>query len=175
MRLKTVFLDRDGIINDVVMRASGLSSPRSLGEFRITDDFPQLYNRISKLNLFVVTNQPDISRKLLDEDVLQSIHLSLLERFEFREILYCPHDDSFNCHCRKPKPGMILALLEKYGLDAAEAAIIGDSHRDILAGQRAGLRTIYCKRDYNSAVSCAPDLIVEGLIELCSLPEFVYD
>jgi D-glycero-D-manno-heptose 1,7-bisphosphate phosphatase len=172
MQLKTIFLDRDGIINDVVMRDSGISSPRALSEFRITEDFPPLYHRISKLNLFVVTNQPDVSRNLLDVGVLNNIHASLLDRFDLREILYCPHDDSANCNCRKPKPGMILSLLDKYGLDAAEAAIIGDSHKDILAGQAAGIRTFYCRRSYSADISCQPDLVVNHLGELLELPEF---
>jgi D-glycero-D-manno-heptose 1,7-bisphosphate phosphatase len=173
MQLKTIFLDRDGIINDVVMRDSGISSPRALSEFRITEDFPLLYHRISKLNLFVVTNQPDVSRKLLDEDILKKFHDSLLAQFEFREILYCPHDDRHGCDCRKPKPGMILSALEKYGLNADESAIIGDSHKDILAGQAAGITTFYCRRSYNLEISCKPDFVVDGLGELARLPDFV--
>jgi D-glycero-D-manno-heptose 1,7-bisphosphate phosphatase len=172
MQLKTVFLDRDGIINDVVMRESGMSSPRALSEFRITEDFPQLYERICKLNLFVVSNQPDVSRKLLDEEVLNKINESLNGQFAFREIIYCKHDDSFNCECRKPKPGMILQTMNKYSLKAHEAAIIGDSYKDILAGQAAGIRTFYCRRSYNSTISCKPDVIVDGLRELLELPCF---
>jgi len=170
--MKTIFLDRDGIINDVVMRDSGVSSPRSLAEFRITDDFPQLYSQIRDFDLFVVSNQPDVSRNKLDEEVLNKFSELLRERFNFREIIYCPHDDSHNCLCRKPKPGMILSTIQKYGLDANEAIIIGDSYKDILAGQAAGIRTIYCQRSYNATISCKPDFIVRGLAEVLTLPCF---
>ena len=172
MPIKTIFLDRDGIINDVVIRDSVISSPRHPGEFHITEDFPHLYEVIRGLNLFVVTNQPDVSRKLLDESILEKIHQSLQSRFEFREVAYCPHDDAAQCDCRKPKPGMILRLLEKYSLRPSEAVIIGDSGKDILAGQAAGIRTVYCRRTYNDPGDCHPDLTVDGLLEFAKLKEF---
>jgi D-glycero-D-manno-heptose 1,7-bisphosphate phosphatase len=171
-RLKTIFLDRDGIINDVVMRDSGISSPRTLAEFRITDDFPQLYSQIRDFDLFVVSNQPDVSRNKLDEEVLNKFNELMGEQFNFREIIYCTHDDSHQCQCRKPKPGMILSTLAKYELDANEAIIIGDSYKDILAGQSAGIKTIYCRRSYNATISCKPDFVVHGLTEVLTLPCF---
>jgi len=171
-RIKTIFLDRDGIINDVVVRDSGISSPRSLAEFRITDDFPQLYSRIRNFDLFVVSNQPDVSRNQLDKEVLNKFNELLLERFDFREIIYCTHDDADNCPCRKPKPGMILSTLDQYNLSANEAIIIGDSYKDILAGQSAGIRTIYCQRSYNATISCEPNHIVRGLEEVLTLSYF---
>lgn len=172
MKIKTVFLDRDGIINEPVMRSSIVSSPRALSEFKLAHDFPELYERISGLNLFVVSNQPDVARGLLTQSVLSQINAFLSERFCFREIIYCVHDDEHNCSCRKPKPGMIQTLLRKHDLAADEAVIIGDSYKDILAGQGAGVRTIYCRRSYNSTISCEPDYLVNGLAEIAILPMF---
>ncbi len=170
--IKTVFLDRDGIINEPVHRGSIVSSPRALTEFKLTSDFEELYERISGLTLFVVSNQPDITRGLLEPQVLEEIGQFLKSRFHFTEIIYCTHDDSCACLCRKPKPGMILETLSRYGLDSHEAVIIGDSYKDILAGQNAGITTIYCRRSYNSGISCKPDYIVDGLNEIAHLPLF---
>jgi D-glycero-D-manno-heptose 1,7-bisphosphate phosphatase len=172
MKIKTVFLDRDGIINEPVNRGSIITSPRNLAEFRLTEDFPKLYSSLANYELFVVTNQPDVSRGLLDPTALSSLHERLREEFDFNEIIFCPHDDRDQCDCRKPKPGMILTTLRKHGLSADEAVIIGDSYKDILAGQAAGIRTIYCRRSYNSTISCKPDFEVSGLEEISALPIF---
>jgi D-glycero-D-manno-heptose 1,7-bisphosphate phosphatase len=170
--IKTVFLDRDGIINQVVMRGSIVSSPRTVAEFQVTQDFPVLYESIRDLRLFVVSNQPDVERGLLDVTALHEFAAILKNQFDFEEIIYCTHDDSAKCACRKPQPGMILATLKKHGLEPDEAVIIGDSYKDILAGQAAGIRTIYCLRSYNSSISCEPDFVVKGLQEIYALPLF---
>lgn len=170
--IRTLFLDRDGIINEPVVRGSVVSSPRSFDEFRLTSDFRQLYEGIKGCALFVVSNQPDVARGLLAREVLNRIDESLQSEFAFREIIYCTHDDADQCNCRKPKPGMITQTLDKYRIKPDEAAIIGDSYKDILAGQAAGIGTIYCRRSYNSTISCKPDYIVDGLPEILTLPRF---
>jgi phosphoglycolate phosphatase-like HAD superfamily hydrolase len=67
---------------------------------------------------------------------------------------------------------MILTILKKYRLNPHEAVIIGDRYKDILAGQAAGIRTIYCCRSYNATISCKPDYVVSGLEEVSTLPLF---
>lgn len=57
-----------------------------------------------------------------------------------RKSLFCPHLDKDNCACRKPKPGMIWSLAVEYDIDLSRSWIIGDSHSDIKAGYRAGIR-----------------------------------
>lgn len=48
---------------------------------------------------------------------------------------------------RKPDPDIFLYTLKKMGLKTAEACMIcGDEHADIVGGDRAGLKTILCKR-----------------------------
>ena len=50
------------------------------------------------------------------------------------------------CDCRKPRPGMIFAARERYGLDLSSAVMVGDSVKDILAGKAAGCgRTVLVK------------------------------
>jgi len=114
--IKNIFLDRDGIINEVVYRNSKIESPRFINEFRVKDDFKNFYTSIfnKHICLFITSNQPDISRKLITMEELELMNNQLINDFEFTDIQYCPHDDSDNCECRKPKPGMILNLLEKH-------------------------------------------------------------
>ena len=172
--LKSIFLDRDGVINEIVMRDGKVSSPHTLEEFLVRRDFEDFYRRISKssLNLFVVSNQPDVSRGLIRPSSLERITAQLNHRFHFKELVHCPHDDQAQCHCRKPKPGMILNLLEKFHLKSNEAIIIGDSYKDILAGQAAGIRTIYLMQSYNAPISCEPDYVVNKLTDVFSLDVF---
>jgi D-glycero-D-manno-heptose 1,7-bisphosphate phosphatase len=64
---------------------------------------------------------------------------------EIKDVRFCPHhpDITGECECRKPKPGMILDLAEKYGIDLKNSIMIGDSKRDIKAAINAGIKTAY--------------------------------
>lgn len=171
-RLKHLFLDRDGIINSVVMRADVVGSPRSLQEFEIRDDFIEFYNQTRELNLtlYVVSNQPDIRRGLMQEDILIEMSKVLHSRFEFAEILYCRHDNSDRCACRKPKPGMLMELLQKFCIDPEEALMVGDSPKDIEAAHAANVKSVLLKTQYNMPYAEAkqPTLMINSLRELFS-------
>jgi len=69
-------------------------------------------------------------------------------------IYYCPHHPDkgyagevkslkIDCDCRKPKPGMLLQAARNYNIDLSQSWMVGDSERDILAGNAAGCRTAY--------------------------------
>ena len=91
---KNIFLDRDGIVNDVILRDGIVSSPRSLEEFKFRDDFLNFAKKVDKKhNLFLVTNQPDIKRKLLKLNDLQKMHDKLMDILSFKEIFVCAHDE----------------------------------------------------------------------------------
>ena len=157
--IKNIFLDRDGIINEVVMRDQAVSSPRTLEEFSIRSDFVLFYKQIKdqNYNLFVVSNQPDIARKKMTSETLDLMTQKLYSQFNFTEIVYCTHDDTDACFCRKPKPGMIISLTNKYNLRLDKSLIIGDSCKDIRAGQNARIRTILLRTSYNKNISCFAD------------------
>lgn len=170
MTIETIFFDRDGVINDVVLRGSLVSAPRNLDEFHIREDFSALYRSLPPaLNLFVVSNQPDIARGLLPIKVLEQMHNRLQSGFSFKEIVYCLHDNADDCQCRKPKPGMIVDLLTKYGLTINKAIIVGDSEKDILAGQAAGIKTAYFKQDYNPRPRSNPDFVINTLNDMLKI------
>ena len=158
--IKNIFLDRDGIITQVVMRVSTIGSARNMNEFSIRADFQHFYEQIKneKFNLFVVSNQPDIARNLMNQETLINMTSVLQKKFSFTEIFYCTHDNDDNCFCRKPKPGMILHLLQKHNLKQQESVIIGDSLKDIEAGQNAGIKTILLQTFYNKNIFCMKSL-----------------
>jgi D-glycero-D-manno-heptose 1,7-bisphosphate phosphatase len=146
-----VFLDRDGVVNEVVFRDDRPASPRSLAEFvwaeGIQDAVKQL--KMAGLPVFIVTNQPDVARGKLDPAVLTQIAQKLYQTLAIDDIRVCPHDDRDDCTCRKPKPGMLISLAAQWHLDLNRSFLIGDSWKDSAAGQQAGCCTILLDRPYN--------------------------
>jgi D-glycero-D-manno-heptose 1,7-bisphosphate phosphatase len=168
--IDAIFLDRDGIINEVVMRDGVVSSPRTMNEFRLRPDFIDFHREAKqlKVRLFVVSNQPDISRSLMDTSLLSSIDETLRDQFGFDEIVYCTHDDDACCECRKPKPGMIISLLKKYELDPERVIFVGDSPKDVLAGRAARVTTVLLRRPYNAGTNGA-EFTVDSLREILEI------
>tara|TARA_B100000780_G_scaffold272260_1_gene234222 strand:+ start:310 stop:822 length:513 start_codon:yes stop_codon:yes gene_type:complete len=152
-KYKNIFLDRDGIINNIVLRERVISSPRSLKEFKLREDFINFANNVNKKahNFFICTNQPDIARKLLKLDDLHEMHKVIEKYLDFSEILYCSHDDSEGCNCRKPKPGMINLIIDKHELKKEECVMIGDSKKDILSAKSAKIDAYYMNTTYNAS------------------------
>lgn len=146
-----VFLDRDGVLNEVLIRNNLPCSPRTLEEFRL---YPGTENHLARLKkegylLIVITNQPELARGLLDPKELTKMHQHLLKNLPIDEIFVCPHDNADGCACRKPKPGMLLKAAEKWGVDLKRSFFIGDTVKDLEAGRAAGCSTILLTRFYN--------------------------
>ncbi len=58
-------------------------------------------------------------------------------------IYYCPHDIG-QCNCRKPLPGLFEQAFRDFpGANARNSVMVGDSLRDIEAGDRLEMRTIF--------------------------------
>ena len=153
-KFKNIFLDRDGIINDVIIRDGIISSPRSLSEFKFRDDFLDFAKKVDKThNFFLVTNQPDVKRNLLKIEDLHEMHKLLINILNFKEIYVCTHDDDDNCNCRKPKPGMILDAITSNDLKYDECIMIGDSLKDIEAANSAGIDAFLLDTNYNKDIT----------------------
>jgi D-glycero-D-manno-heptose 1,7-bisphosphate phosphatase len=169
--LKAIFFDRDGVINRPIIRDDLISSPRAFTEFEIYGDFAEMHALLRRedLLMFVVSNQPDIERKLLPENELLLMTEKMQQKFEFTEILHCPHSDQANCQCRKPKPGMITGLLKKHSIRSEEALILGDSEKDILAGKAAQIKTVLIRRSHNAELQCGADHELSDLREFLPL------
>jgi D-glycero-D-manno-heptose 1,7-bisphosphate phosphatase len=164
-----VFLDRDGVINEVVFRDGKPASPRSVSEFRFCEGVADALQRLSRagLRLFVVTNQPDLARGLLAPAVIEEINKTMLASLPIEGISVCPHDDVGGCPCRKPKPGLLYGSAASAGVDLARSFLIGDSWKDMEAGRRAGCRTILLRRPYNVDVDA--EWITDTLTEATDL------
>lgn len=78
------------------------------------------------------------------------------------DIVYCPHKPMEGCSCRKPRPGMILKLAQRYHVNLSQSWMIGDRTTDLEAGNRAGCQSILISKEY-TLVNFANDLSAERI------------
>ncbi|PKR76866.1 D-glycero-beta-D-manno-heptose-1,7-bisphosphate 7-phosphatase [Halalkalibacillus sediminis] len=144
---KAVFLDRDGVINEVkTKRVKFVNQPE---QFYFLDGVAE---SIKKLNdhgyeVFVVTNQGGVGLKYMSERTLEEIHDYMVSALEEKgamitEVKACTHRPDEGCDCRKPEAGMIKDLVKKYDIDIEQSYMIGDREPDIKAGLSAGLKSL---------------------------------
>ncbi|MFY4776825.1 D-glycero-alpha-D-manno-heptose-1,7-bisphosphate 7-phosphatase [Metabacillus sp. RGM 3146] len=171
---KGVFLDRDGVINEVMTeRVKYVNKPQDLFFLDGALDAIRLLTE-SGYDIFIITNQGGVGLGYLKESVLQAIHAKMLKEIEnsggrITEVVYCPHAPYSGCSCRKPEPLLLLNLIEKYKLTANDTFMIGDRETDIEAGKRAGTRTILIGDNpgigdfqFSSLVHAAKWIVKEG-------------
>lgn len=146
-----IFLDRDGVLNRVVERDGKIASPRSVAELMIEPQASEALTRARRAGyaLFAVTNQPDVTRGLMSAAALDAIHAALAAALPLDGIAACLHDNVDQCACRKPRPGMLLDLASRHGLDLDRSWMVGDQARDMECGRAAGCTTLLLDRPYN--------------------------
>lgn len=162
-----VFLDRDGVLNEAIVRDGHPFAPTCLSELIVLPEAPPACSSLRKEGflIIVVTNQPELSRGSLDEGTLEALHAELGRRVALDGIYVCPHDDRQRCACRKPAPGLLLQAAAEKGIDLGRSFLVGDRWRDIEAGQRAGCRTIFIDRGYVERRPVGADADVSDLAE----------
>lgn len=162
-----VFLDRDGVLNEAFVRDGVPMPPRSLEEFRVLPGVAEACAELRRAGfvLVVVTNQPDVARGTQTRAEVDRMHERLRSLVPLDEVCVCPHDDSDDCVCRKPQPGLLLDAAQRLNLDLARSASVGDRWRDIEAARRAGVRAIYVERRYSEPEPVGADVAVADLPE----------
>jgi len=168
---RAVFLDRDGVLNQAIIKAGKPYPPQSLAELIIIEDaFAALTKlKATGFSLIVVTNQPDVARGKTSKDIVTAIHQAMMEKLPLDEIRVCYHDDADQCQCRKPLPGLLLEAAKAHGIELSKSFMIGDRWRDVEAGQRAGCKTIWLNYDYSEQQPAKPaDFVTETLTEAVS-------
>jgi D-glycero-D-manno-heptose 1,7-bisphosphate phosphatase len=160
-----VFLDRDGVINAVVIRGGKPYPPDTLDALQILPGVPEALVRLKAAGYatVVVTNQPDVARGRQSKAVIEAMHRRLAETLPIDEFRVCWHDDADECDCRKPKAGL---LTRSPLYDLPRSVIVGDRWRDIEAGQRAGCAAaILIDYGYDEALTVSPTVRLRSLLE----------
>lgn len=139
--MKSVFLDRDGIIN----KDTGYIWKKE--NFIWIPGAKEAIQLLKHLNytVIIVTNQPGISMNIYkDEDVINLHNWINIELKNYNakidDFFYCPHQYLDNCDCRKPHPKMILDAIKKWHLTKYNSFLIGDKDKDLQAARSAGIR-----------------------------------
>ncbi|MEK4253607.1 MULTISPECIES: D-glycero-alpha-D-manno-heptose-1,7-bisphosphate 7-phosphatase [Ureibacillus] len=159
-----VFLDRDGVINEVLTeRVKFVNKPKDLYFL------PGVPEAIRKLNehfdyIFVVTNQGGVGLGFMREIQLLKVHEHMVNELKkqgaiIHDVVYCPHKPKAGCACRKPGSKMIEDLAEKYNVDLPKSYMVGDTDTDILAGKNAGTKTVFIGDEEPLADATFPNLL----------------
>ena len=141
--MKLIILDRDGTINED--RDDFVKSPDEWVPL------PGALEAIARLNhagwhTVLATNQSGLGRGLFDMAMLNAMHARMNQMLakhggRIDAVFFCPHAPEEQCECRKPLPGLMRLIGERYGLDLVDVPLVGDSLRDIQAGAAAGCPT----------------------------------
>jgi len=142
--MKLVILDRDGVINAdsdgfIKCATEWVPLPGSL------EAIAELTN--AGLTVAVATNQSGLARGLFDIDTLNRIHAVMINKIaaiggQIDAIAFCPHGPWQNCDCRKPAPGLLLALASRFSVPLKGVPVVGDSVRDMEAAVSVGATPI---------------------------------
>jgi len=165
---KAVFLDRDGVLNQAIVRDGKPYSPANLKELELAPGAAKALGELKAqgFKLLVVTNQPDVAKGITTRAAVEEIHRKLALELPVEEFFVCYHKDGDGCDCRKPKPGMLLEGARKYKVDLVESFMVGDRWRDVEAGQNAGCRTVFIDGGYEERQPARPaDARVHSLKE----------
>ena len=183
-----VFVDRDGVINELVPDpVSGRpESPLRMADVRLIPGAAAALRNLADAGwcLVGVSNQPAAAKGLIALAELHAIQARVLERLagegarldDFRLCLHHPEgvvaELAGECDCRKPAPGMLLAAADQLGIDLARSWMVGDTDSDVQAGRAAGCRTILVANPDSSHKRTAqlqPDAVVSDLSAAASI------
>ncbi len=160
--MRAVFLDRDGVINALVYHqdAGVIDAPFTRSQFKLLPRVPKAIRLMNDLGLSVavVSNQPGIAKGHLKPEMLKAFERMMLSRIRAEgaridRVYYCLHHPEAKvpklrkrCRCRKPEIGMLEQAAADLRVLLDECYMIGDGIPDLLAGSRAGCRTIFVGR-----------------------------
>jgi D-glycero-D-manno-heptose 1,7-bisphosphate phosphatase len=140
MAIKTIFLDRDGVINKEVNYLYKIQDFEFIkGIFDACAYFQAL-----NYSIIIISNQSGIGRGIYSEEDYEKINEWMLNEFFLKNIsildtFHCPHQPNSNCSCRKPKPGMLIEAKKKFNINMNRSWMIGDKETDIKSANLAGI------------------------------------
>jgi D-glycero-D-manno-heptose 1,7-bisphosphate phosphatase len=179
-----VFLDRDGVINELVpdpVTGNG-ESPLRLEEVRLLPGAALAAGHIARFGyaLVCVSNQPAAAKGTVSVAQLKAVHERVIELLAMEDVkleasyLCLHHPDgvvaglSGPCDCRKPSSGMLEAAAGALGLDLKESWMVGDTDADMAAGISAGCRTLLVRNPgsvHKRLRAFSPGVIADSLLD----------
>ena len=180
--VKLIILDRDGTINEE--RDDYVKSPEEW------IPLPGALEAIARLNhagwhTVIASNQSGLGRGLFDMSTLNAMHLKmnqLLAKVGGRidAVFFCPHTPEDQCDCRKPLPGLVELIGQRYGVELSAVPVVGDSLRDLQAGAAVGCPTHLVRTGRGGLLDAAQRATIQQLVpgtlvhvDLFAFAEFV--
>ncbi|CAN7220708.1 D-glycero-beta-D-manno-heptose 1,7-bisphosphate 7-phosphatase [Acidovorax sp. LjRoot129] len=177
--MKLAILDRDGTLNP-------------MGEDFITtaDEWtavPGALEAIARLNhagwhVVVATNQSGLGRGLFDVLAINAIHAKMHRQLaavggRIDAVFYCPHAADEDCACRKPAPGLLEQICDRYGVERHDVRVVGSCAVHLQAGAAAGAQQLHLVCTGQSALvdprGAVPEGLPAGTVLHASLTDFV--
>ena len=156
---KLVILGRDGVLN--VFRDDHVKAPDEWVPI------PGALEAVAQLNqagwhAVIATNQSGIGSGMVEMASLNAVHRHMMQLLADRggridAVFFCPHGPNDHCDCRKPLPGLMHQIADRYGLDGqmADVPMVCDTLRDVQAAQAAGCEPHLVRTGRATALSAA--------------------
>jgi D-glycero-D-manno-heptose 1,7-bisphosphate phosphatase len=177
---RAVFVERDGILNEVRPGPKNQIAPLTMEEFKVNKVAEPCLRKLKAAGfvLIVTTNQPGLSRGYQSRRELDRMHDVIKGGFPLDDIMVCPHDEADHCPCRKPRPGLLIEAAFKWHLNLDHSYVISDKWQDAEAARTAGCTSLLLKSPWVGNVHhdfVLPDLdaIAEKILTLKQQVEFV--
>jgi D-glycero-D-manno-heptose 1,7-bisphosphate phosphatase len=142
--MKLIILDRDGVINH-----DSDDYIKSPDEWQPIDGSLEAIARLNHAGytVAIASNQSGLARGYFDIEVLTAMHKKMDELLakiggRIDAVFYCPHGPDDSCHCRKPKPGMLLDIGQRFNVSMRQVVFVGDSIADIKAANNAHAQAV---------------------------------
>jgi D-glycero-D-manno-heptose 1,7-bisphosphate phosphatase len=176
-----VFIERDGVLNQARVERQHQISPLTLDEYRVHTSAAPLLKKLRDAGFIVIvtTNQPGISRGYQSRNELDVMHKILRRTLPVDDLLMCPHDETDDCPCRRPKPGLLKEGAFQWQLDLERSFVVSDKWQDAEAALRVGCTSLMIKSPWLGGVHhdlVLSDLaaVVEKILQLKSAHGPVY-
>jgi D-glycero-D-manno-heptose 1,7-bisphosphate phosphatase len=174
---RAVFIERDGILNDVKAGPKHQIGPLSLEEFKPRQDAVEPLLQLKKAGfvLIVTTNQPGLSRGYQSRRELDRMHDIIRRMFPLDDIMVCPHDEADHCPCRKPRPGLFIEAAFKWHLNLDHSFVVSDKWQDAEAARTAGCTSLLMESPWignvhHDFVLANIDAIAQKILRLGTTP-----
>lgn len=147
---KTIFIDRDGVINKDPAGWTEYSYVTRLEDFKILPGALEALKILKDngIDVIIVSNQSGVGKGYFSREELDAVNKKMLDMVKkaggnIKDAYYCVHKTEDNCDCKKPKTGLFKQAIAKYDINITDSYFIGDDRRDIIAGKAIGIKTIF--------------------------------
>lgn len=168
-----IFIERDGVLNRVKVERQHQVGPITLDQFVLRKDAAPHLQKLKAAGfvLIATTNQPGLSRGYQSRRELDLMHAQLRRALPLDDVVVCPHDETDNCPCRKPRAGLLKEAAFAWHLNLDRSFVISDKWQDAEAAHRAGCTSMLIESPWLGTVHhdlVLPDLraVVEKILQL---------